>query len=99
MRIYISGPVTGREDYVERFTRAEMEIQEKFGENAQIINPVQVCAALPDMEYEEYMKLCLCLLDMSEAIYMLDGWQQSAGANREFGYALAKNMVIIKEHV
>lgn len=99
MRIYLSGPATEREDYVERFTLAEKEMKEEFGEDAQIINPVQVCAALPDMKYEEYMNLCLCLLDMSEAIYMLDGWQQSPGANREYGYALAKDMLIIKEHV
>ncbi|MBO5208498.1 MAG: DUF4406 domain-containing protein [Lachnospiraceae bacterium] len=37
------------------------------------------------------------MLDMCDAIYMLDGWQQSCGANRECGYALAKDKIILKE--
>jgi hypothetical protein len=43
------------------------------------------------------MDICLRLLDRCDTIYMLDGWQQSKGANREYGYALAKDMMIIKE--
>lgn len=39
----------------------------------------------------------MLLLDMCDTIYMLDGWQQSRGANREFGYAFAKDMLIINE--
>lgn len=33
-----------------------------------------------------------------DAIYLLDGWQQSRGANREYGYALAKDMMILDEN-
>lgn len=50
-----------------------------------------------DTTYEEYMKMSLHMLDMCEAIYMLDGWSKSCGANREFGYALAKDKIIYKE--
>lgn len=37
------------------------------------------------------------MLDMCQQIYMLKGWEKSLGANREFGYALAKGMTILNE--
>ena len=45
--------------------------------------------------YEEYMDMSIMLLNMCDCIFMLNGWQQSRGANREYGYALAKDMTII----
>ena len=43
------------------------------------------------------MKVSFCLLDMCEAIYMINGWEKSYGANREYGYALAKDKVVMFE--
>lgn len=43
------------------------------------------------------MDVDLQLLDMCDVIYMLKGWQQSLGCNREYGYALAKDIIILKE--
>ena len=42
------------------------------------------------------MKVSLVLLDMCDAIYLLEGWQDSRGANREYGYALAKDYIILR---
>ena len=42
--------------------------------------------------YEEYMKVSLVLLDMCDAIYLLEGWQDSRGANREYGYAFGQGL-------
>lgn len=99
MRVYISGAITGTDSYQETFNEAELSVNAKLGHNIKIINPARVLAELPEIEYEEYMKICLCLLDMCDMIYMIDGWQQSKGANREYGYALAKDMTIIKGDV
>lgn len=90
MRIYISGAITGTEDYLERFKAAE----ELLAKDNEVLNPAAVCARLPELKYEEYMKVAFTMLAMSEAIYMLPGWQQSRGANREYGYAIAKGMMI-----
>ena len=87
MRIYISGPITNVLDYKEKFARAEQNLKAKYPD-AEIINPT-VLDKLP-LTYDEYMELDLRLLGMCEGIYMLKGWEDSKGANREYGYALAK---------
>ena len=95
MKIYISGAITGTDDYMERFAKAEKELTEQ---GYSVVNPAKVNAQLPeDTTYEEYMKMSFCMLDMCDGIYMLKGWKKSWGANRELGYAMAKNMIIMYE--
>ena len=95
MKIYISGAISNTDNYMERFAKAEKELTEN-GYSA--VNPAKVNAQLPeDTSYEEYMKMSFCMLDMCDGIYMLKGWKKSCGANREYGYALAKDMIIIHE--
>ena len=95
MKIYISGSITGTDDYMERFAKAEKELTEQ---GYSVVNPAKVNAQLPcDTTYEEYMNMSFCMLDMCIAIFMLKGWKKSCGANREYGYALAKDMIIMYE--
>ena len=94
MRIYISGPITNVLDYKDKFSRAEQDMKAKYP-NAEIINPT-VLDKLP-LTYDEYMELDLRLLGMCEGIYMLKGWEDSKGSNREYGYALAKGYAIYFE--
>ena len=94
MRIYISGPITNVIDYKEKFARAEHNLKAKYPD-AEIINPT-ILDKLP-LEYDEYMKLDLMLLDMCDAIYMMNGWEKSKGACIEFGYAVAKELIILSE--
>ena len=95
MKIYISGAITGTDDYMERFAKAENELTEQ---GWSVVNPAKVNAQLPeDTSYEEYMKMSVCMLTMCDGICMLKGWEKSCGANREYGYAIAKNMIIMYE--
>ena len=95
MKIYISGAISGTDDYMERFANAEKELTEN---GYSVINPAKVNAQLPeDTTYEEYMKMSILMLDMCDSVYMLKGWEKSCGANRELGYAMAKNMIIMYE--
>lgn len=94
-RIYISGPITGTDDYLERFSEKEGELE---SQGYSVINPAAVNSMLPkDTAYEEYMQMSFTMLGMCGSIYMLKGWEKSCGANREYGYALAKDMTVIFE--
>ena len=94
MRIYISGGISGVENYREAFKKAQEKLT-KDGHD--VFNPALYADALPNLPYEEYMKTGLYFLDMCDAIYMLKGWQKSCGANREYGYALAMDKIILEE--
>lgn len=94
MRIYISGATTGQANYLRNFMKAQ-EALEKNGHSA--VNPTWLEHVARDLTYEEYMKIDLALLDMCDAIYMLQGWQESKGANREYGFALGKDMLVMFE--
>ena len=95
MKIYISGAITNDPEYFSKFSTAHMRLYRKGNS---VINPVLVAQVLPEtLEHEDYMHVDFALLDLCDAIYMLNGWEQSAGANREYGYALAKGKTIIFE--
>lgn len=77
------------------FSKAENKLIE---DGYSVVNPAKVNSMLPqDTDYEEYMKMSMCMLDMCDYIYLLKGWQDSRGANREYGYALAKDKTIMFE--
>ena len=86
MKVYISGPITGQNNYRERFAAAE-ELLKKSGYEP--INPAEELVEMPvNTTHEEYMEKAIELLAMCEGIYMLDGWEASKGAKIEFDYAI-----------
>ena len=95
MRVYISGPITGHEDYMLNFKDAETYLTEQ---GYIVFNPAAVNSQMPaETTYEEYMEFDMKMLSMCDAIYLLKGWEQSCGANRELGYAMAAGMKVWKE--
>lgn len=95
MKIYISGPITGIEGYRKRFDAAEKTLK---AEGHIVVNPARVGDELPkETTHEEYMKVCLAMLDSCDAIFMLDGWKESKGCGIEFEYAYEHKMTIAFE--
>ena len=94
MKLYLSGAITGTDDYMDRFSMSEKSLEVEHT----IINPAKVNAQLPsDTDYEDYMKMSFCMLDMCDGIYLLKGWEKSCGSNRELGYAMAKGKIILRQ--
>lgn len=97
MKIFISGPVTGTTDYMERFGNAQKYL-ESLGHSA--INPVLVTSNLPeDTTQKEYLSLDLTMLCMCDAIYMLKGYGESKGALAELATAKSIGCEIFYEVV
>ena len=95
MKVYISGPMEGVEDYLENFREAEENLL-KLGQD--VVNPARLDKAVKGcgLSREDYLDLDLALLRWCDAIVMLNGWQQSRGCNREYGYAIGRGMKIIE---
>ena len=94
MRIYISGPITGVEPFIafRMFSNAEWKIQQ-LGHIA--VNPLKIGFNLPkDFTHQDYMDIDMVILEKMDAILMLDGWEESRGCTREFGYASRTDLPI-----
>lgn len=82
-KIYISGKITGTDDYMQRFEKVENTLNNMFP-GVSIINPAKVNAAMPiDTTYDQYMAMSFTMLDMCDTIYMMSGWEHSNGARKE----------------
>ena len=89
MKIYIAGKVRGLKNYKEVFKKAEKESQNK---GHITLNP----AELPEgLHWTDYMKICIPMLEVAEAIYLLNNWQDSTGAKVEKAYAECQGKEII----
>ena len=98
---YISGPMTGIDGYnFLAFNWAEIFLQ-LCGHFT--INPVKIShkvakgRLLSDVPRKEYLKADLKALKKCDTIYLLRGWESSAGAKLELKIALKRRMKVIVE--
>ena len=82
MIVYIAGPMTNQPQFNRpAFFAAAAQLR---GTGNIPLNP----AVLPDgLSQANYMAICMPMLQSAEAIYLLDGWESSAGAVAEYHLA------------
>ena len=97
MRIYISGPITNNQNYMEDFERAEEHLKTKYPD-AEIINPAKISQLLPkSFSWEDYMAVCIALVFRTDWLYLLKGWENRKGAQYEVEIARSERKQIFKE--
>lgn len=94
MKIYIAGPISGTDDYFERFIAANTAIIRKGHE---AVNPVFINRIIPTVgdtaiSYSQTLNICKALVGACDAIYMMPGWQKSNGARQEHDEAVDKGL-------
>lgn len=92
-KIYISGKITNNANYKAEFEAAELALKIA---GFQPVNPAE--EHLPDgATWADYMRHDIKLLCDCDAIYMLNGWRESAGAKIEHKQARDLGIEIIYE--
>ena len=93
MKVYISGKITDNPNYTADFEAAESALKIA---GFQPVNPAE--EHLPDgATWADYMRHDIKLLCDCDAIYMLNGWRESAGARIEHKLAQELGIEIIYE--
>ncbi len=93
-RIYLSGKISGDDNYAQKFADKEKELTEK---GFLVFNP----AKHPNMfSWEEFMELDLLALKNCDSIYLLSDWKDSRGAKIEYDEAvrLGKEVIYDETH-
>ena len=92
MVIFISGPMTGYPNYNrEAFYAAEKRLTI---EGDIVLSPAYLPEGLTDAEY---LHICKAYIDVSEGIYLLEGYENSKGSIEELRYAEYKRLKVYKE--
>ena len=94
MKVYIAGPMTGLPQFNRpAFHQAALNLS---FEHHVPLNP----AILPDgLTEADYMAVGITMLQRADAIFLLTGWQFSAGARAEHALALKLGLEVIEQRV
>ena len=94
MRLFLSGPITGIDNYWDSFNEAQKRLLAAGYYDT--VNPAALGRVLPQGAHGEYMRVCMTLIDMCDAVVQLPGWEASRGCMMEYGYALGTDKTVVQ---
>lgn len=90
--VYIAGKMAGLPDLGrEKFDVAARELQDR---GFTVLNPAELPCGMPG---DRYMPICLAMVSAADAVYALDNWGDSKGAQIEVAYARYQGKKILFE--
>lgn len=88
MKVYISGKITGDDNYKKKFNYVEkLLLQQGYT----VINPTVLPVGL---EFDDYMRICFAMIDCCDIVCFMSDWKESKGAKLEHEYAEKNNKQI-----
>ncbi|MFC2741955.1 MAG: DUF4406 domain-containing protein [Selenomonas artemidis] len=89
--VFISGAITGIENYKEIFAPAEEDLK---NQGAIVLNP----AVLPwGMKWEDYLRITKEMVRCADVVYVLPKWEKSKGVIEELALAKELGKIIVYE--
>lgn len=93
LKVYIAGPITGTDDYKERFEKAEKYLRDKGA------IPMHSAGLPQGFTHSEYIYICKSMIDVCEAVYFMEGYPDSKGSLMEFEYAAKRKKQLLYENI
>ena len=93
MKLYIAGPITGIDNYLENFDDAAVRLVEKGYE---VASPTWFSAQgeMLGWTWHDYMKATIQMMLNCDGVAYLDGWEKSKGTTIEVKLANKLNMEV-----
>lgn len=82
MTVYLSGKITGNENWQKDFGAAEQVLK---NQGHTVLSPTMINA---NLNYEDYMHIDFAMIDVCDCVVFLENAKDSPGAKREFYYAV-----------
>lgn len=91
MKLYLAGPVTGTNDFVERFRKGREALRDRGYE---VVCPVEGCDefAQTTLPWTYWMRRDIAMLVACHGVALLSGWDRSEGASLEHDIASRLHM-------
>lgn len=89
-------PISGL-DYAEVTRKADLAEKFLTDKGFEVYNPLKICPFVDGKTWDEYMAELLPKVSECDAIYMMNGWQYSRGARKEYRKAISEEKLIIFE--
>lgn len=94
--VFISGPITGRDESQSRQAFAEAWAL-LDADGFEPVDPWDVHDAFPWADRDQILAIDLAILKQCDAIYLLNGWQDSEGAQEELLTARCYDLGVLYE--